>query len=355
MGRTAAASTPEPRGRELNEFELIAALRDRLLAAGAPAASAGLVLGSGDDAAISEHRDATATSVDALVEGVHFRIPPFTLSQVGAKALASALSDLAAMGAEAREAYVQLGLPERFDEDALSLADGIGSVAARHRVTIAGGDVTRAEILFLAVTAVGAVGEAAALVLRAGARPGDAVVLTGEVGGAAAGRLLLERPGLADELDERTAARLRVRQLEPEPRLAAGTELATCGATAMIDVSDGLAADAAHLAEASGVALAIDADRVPIQAGVAEVAAASGASAVELGLGGGEDYELIATLPVDRVEAAGAALGELGIRLSVIGEAGPGSGVELSEGGSRRPAVSGFEHLEARRAGSGRA
>ena len=265
------------------EFELIAALRERIERAGAPARVPGLVLGSGDDAAISARGGALATSVDALVEGVHFTIPPFEPRSVGHKALAVALSDLAAMGARASEAYLQLGVPETIDERGLlELADGIGAVAAAHRVAIAGGDLTRAPALLLAVTAVGHADRAEDLVRRAGARPGDLLVVTGELGGAAAGLALLERPELAAAISEPIAAALRLRQLEPQPRLDAGVALAGAGARAMIDLSDGIGSDAGHLAAAGGVRLSIDATRLPVQEGVAEVATASDRDPLDL-------------------------------------------------------------------------
>ena len=143
-------------------------------------------------------------------------------------------------------------------------------------MAIAGGDVTRAPVLLLAVTVVGTAASAADLVTRAGARPGDLVVVTGELGGAAAGLLLLQRPELARGIDPATASALRARQLAPVPRLAAGRALAGAGASALIDLSDGLGADAGHVAEASGVALDIELDRVPVQPGVEEVARAAG-------------------------------------------------------------------------------
>src|SRR4029453_19360527 len=123
---------------------------------------------------------ARATSVDALVDEVHFRVPPFTYEQVGRKALATALSDLAAMGALLAEAYVQLGLPEWLTGgECLELATGFGAVAADPGVAIAGGDVSRSATLFIATTVVGLAGHQADLVRRSGARPGDAVVVTG--------------------------------------------------------------------------------------------------------------------------------------------------------------------------------
>src|SRR5688572_13804231 len=176
----------------LGEFDLIAHLRERIAAAGAVAGDQ-VIVGSGDDAAVVEPRGRSVTTVDALVEGVHFRRSTFPPDAIGHKALAVALSDLAAMGAQPGEAYVQLGVPEDLSDDELAgIADGLGAVAAEHGVAVAGGDVVASPTLFLAVTAVGYVADEAAHVTRAGAQAGDVLILTGPVGGAAAGLLLLE-------------------------------------------------------------------------------------------------------------------------------------------------------------------
>ena len=332
------------------EFELIAALRERIAQAGADGGSPALVLGSGDDASITVPGGATATSVDALVEGVHFRIPPFEARQVGHKALAAALSDLAAMGAEPGEAYVQLGIPdERGDPELLGLADGLAALAGRLGVAIAGGDVTRAPALLVAVTVVGHAESADRLVRRSGARPGDLLAVTGELGGAAAGLALLERPELAEGLDETLAAALRARQLEPEPRLAAGRALAEAGATAMIDISDGLGADAGHLAAAGGVGLEIDLSQLPVQAGVAELARRAGLDPLDLAAAGGEDYELLAALAPDDLDRARELVGS---DLWVIGAVADGGGVVFSGPAGGRP-PRGFDQLGHRRAPRG--
>jgi len=331
-----------------SEFELIDAIRERLAAAGAPASSPALILGSGDDAAITRRSGAAVTSVDALIEGTHFRMPPFTAAQVGHKALAVALSDLAAMGARPGEAYVQLGVPKgSSDAELLDLAGGLAAIAARFGVTVAGGDVTAAPALLVAVTVVGE-GDEALLVSRAGARPGDVVVVTGALGGAAAGLALLEgRAGAA--VAEPVAAELRARQLEPTPRLAAGQALAAAGATAMIDLSDGLGADAGHVAAASGVGMSLDVDRVPAQEGVSEVAAAAGVDPAELAVAGGEDYELLATLPDERLDEAVAACAAAGVALTPVGAVVVGDTVRLSgREGDRPPA--GFDQLRSLRA-----
>ncbi len=227
------------------------------------------------------------------------------LAQIGRKALATALSDLAAMGAETGEAYVAVGIPADLSEDGcLELIDGIATLAGETGTTLAGGDVTRAPVLTLAVTVVGHAAAAEQLVGRGGAEPGDALVLTGEIGGAAAGLLLLERPELATAVSEEAAERLRRRQLDPTPRLGAGRALAAAGARAMIDLSDGLGGDAIHLAESSGVGIRIEAGALPLANGLAEVAAAAGREPLELATSGGEDYELLAALPREHLAAA---------------------------------------------------
>jgi thiamine-monophosphate kinase len=326
----------------MGEFELLARVRERL-----PPAGPRVRLGSGDDAAVTVPGGATATSVDALVEGVHFRRNTATLAQIGHKALATALSDLAAMGAETGEAYVALGVPPDLDEDGcLELIDGIGALAAASGTTLAGGDVTRAPALTLVVTVVGHAASAEQLISRSGAEPGDALVLTGEIGAAAAGFLLLEQPELAARISAETAAHLRRRQLEPTPRLAAGQALAAAGARAMIDLSDGLGGDAVHLATASGVGLRIDADTVPLAAGVAEVAAAAGRDPLQLAVNGGEDYELLAALAPEHLTDALRRLAEgEEATLTRIGEVTDTRGVEirLPDGGILAPA--GFDQL----------
>jgi len=294
----------------MGEFELLALLRERL-----PTAGTQVRLGSGDDAAVTVPGGAVATSVDALVEGVHFRRETASLRQIGRKALSTALSDLAAMGASAGEAYVWLGAPEAMDEaDLLEVGAGLAAVAEETGTTVAGGDLTRAPVLSLAVTVTGHAPNADDFVTRGGARRGDILVVTGELGGAAAGLLLLEDPSLERE-DGLLAC-----QLDPTPRLAAGQALAAAGATAMIDISDGIAGDAGHVAVASGALLVLEADALPIAPGVVAVAAASGRDPLELAASGGEDYELLAALPAAAVAPAREALAALGTPLTTIGK-----------------------------------
>lgn len=326
----------------MGEFELLAELRRRL-----PPDGPRVELGSGDDAAVTVPGGATATSVDALVEGVHFRRGEADLETIGRKALATALSDLAAMGAETGEAYVVLGAPADLAEaDLVALLDGMLALAGATGTTLAGGDLTRAPVLTLAVTVVGHAPSELNFVNRAGAQPGDQLVLSGEIGGAAAGRLLLDRAELATAVPAPVAERLRARQLDPAPRLQSGRALAAAGARAMIDLSDGLAGDAGHIASASGAALAIEAGSLPLAEGVAEVAAAAGRDPVELAVSGGEDYELLAALPADALADASARMEAAGeTTLTAIGAVAPGEGVEIRLPGGGQLNARGYDHF----------
>jgi thiamine-monophosphate kinase len=328
----------------MGEFELLAKLRERL-----PQDGPRVRLGSGDDAAVTVPDGATATSVDAIVEGVHFRREETGLQEIGRKAMSTALSDLAAMGAEAGEAYVVLGAPPDLSEASfLELLDGLLELASETGATLAGGDVTRAPVLTLAVTVVGHASTPEKLITRAGARPGDLLVLTGEIGGAAAGRLLLDDPDLASAVPVTTADLLRARQTNPAPRLGSGRALAEAGARAMIDLSDGLGGDARHLADASGVALQIEAGSLPLAEGLAEVAAAAGRDPLELAVSGGEDYELLAALPPDRLAEASTRIGEAAeTTLTPIGQVEAGEGAEIRLPGGGQLEAQGYDHFGA--------
>jgi thiamine-monophosphate kinase len=330
------------------EFDLIAAIRERL-----PAPGPRVKLASGDDAAVVEPRAASAITVDAVVDGVHFRLERFGARAAGRKALAAALSDLAAMGAAQGEAYVVVGArADLADDDLLAIADGLAEVAERESVSIAGGDLVSSPVLIISVTAIGYEPGRTRLVTRAGARPRDLVGVTGDLGGGAAALELLEGGEPRAPIPAEVRASLLARQLDPTPRLKEGRAIAAAGARAMIDISDGLGADAGHMAEASECRIEIDLGSVPLAPGAVEVAGDREA-ALELAAGGGEDYELLVALPRDRLEEASRAAVEAGSKLTEIGYATEGQGValRLPGGGELEPA--GFDQRRGSLSGSG--
>ena len=332
--------------RRSPEFDLIAAIRDRL---GDPArAGVDVRIGIGDDAAVTAAADGSsrAVSVDALVDGVGFRRAWCPPPAIGRKAAGAALSDLAAIGAEPAELYAWLGIPGDFDrDDALALCDGLAAVAAEAGAAVLGGDLTASAVLAVCVTAIGGAAAGERVVGRAGARAGDAVCITGSVGGAGAGLILLEHPELAAAVPDADADAARRRQLEPEPRIAAGRALAAAGARAMIDVSDGLGADAEHLAAASGVGIEIELERVPTATGVAAIAAAAGRDPAELLAAGGEAYELLCAIPRAQLAACRDAVAAGGVDLTEIGRIEAGASVRLRLPGGRSIPAAGHDHL----------
>ena len=283
----------------MRELELIDRL-DELLGAGDPR----LVRGLGDDAAVVRAGRYAVTSIDTMVDGVHFRREHLSPEEVGHRSLAAALSDLAAMGAAPGEAYVSIGVPEGTSgEDALGIAGGAGSLAAGVGVAIAGGDVTRAPAITVTFAVVGWSDDPGSLVGRDGARPGDRVAVTGALGGAGAALALADGRASADALPADIAAALRERYAGPWPRLREGAALARAGARAMIDVSDGLATDAGHLARRSGVRIELALASLPVDEGVGIVAEQLGADPRVLAATAGDDYELCACLPAPPADA----------------------------------------------------
>jgi len=264
---------------DISEDELLTAI-GRVLSGTGPE----VLVPVGDDAAVVRRGAGDLVlSTDALVEGTHFDRAMSTPRDIGYKAIAASISDIAAMAASPRYALCALTLSDDVDAGwTMELFGGMREASDEFACTLIGGNLARGADVTVAITVTGEVARGAA-VRRGGAKPEDVVVVTGTLGGAAAGRRLARRgaPWTEDELD---AIHHHER---PAPRVGEAPVLARNGATAMIDVSDGLARDLVRLCEASGVGVRLDPATVP-----AHPAAAEGEA-----LGGGEDYELLATMP----------------------------------------------------------
>ncbi|HEY4291539.1 thiamine-phosphate kinase [Luteibacter sp.] len=298
-----------------------------------------VVEGIGDDAAVvavPAGRE-LAIAVDTLVEGVHFPVDT-TPVDIGWKALAVNLSDLAAMGATPAWALLALTTPDGDEAFFDGLARGFAELATPYRLALVGGDTTRGPLtVTVVVHGFSAPGEA---LLRSGARVGDVVMVTGTLGDAAAGLRCLA------ESDALPYAGLVERLNRPTPRVSAGQALRGI-ATACIDVSDGLVADLGHICAASGVGADIDAAMLPRSSAL--LTHFADADALDFALGGGDDYELCFTVPADRAGEVGATMARLGCGATRVGRIVDGSGVRVFDGNGNvyEPARAGWNHFAA--------
>ena len=316
----------------------------------------GVRVGIGDDCAVLElgaGRLLLATT-DLLVEDVHFRRRYATAADLGWKALAVNLSDIAAMGGRPRWALVALACPEGVTvEEAEAFYAGMLELAGAHDVAVVGGDTSASPRGW--IVNVTLLGEAApASVLRSTATPGDVVAVTGALGRAAAGLAVLERGTAPAGVAPAAVEEVKAAHLRPRPRVREGQWLAAAGGvTAMIDLSDGLATDLGHISEESRVGSRIDLGRLPVDAIARLVADALGADPLAWATGGGEDYELLVTCtPGAFARLADGLAAATGTRLTAIGEIAPaGEGVRYRDAAGREVAVApGFEHFVTGRA-----
>lgn len=319
-------SVPSPASGADGEFELVARLAPYL------ARSSEVVpVASGDDAAVLACGEGhVCVTVDVVVEHVHFRRDLSTWADVGWKAVAVNVSDIAAMAALPMAAVVGLSRSAALAaEDVEALYDGMRQASRRWGVELVGGDTVSARDVSVAVTVLGTASPEA-VVRRSGAQPGDRIVVVGALGEAAAA---LAQADAGHEPDPALLAAHR----RPHALVAAGGALAAHGATALIDVSDGLGADLGHVCEASSVAADVDAGRLPAGDGVAAAATQLDADLDLLLCGGGEDFALVATVPAHAADAAADAAAEAeGVPAAVVGTVHP-AGVEGPTVTLRRP------------------
>lgn len=309
----------------MDEFALIRRLTERRTRTGA--ALPPLAVGIGDDAAVADWPSGSqiVMSCDTMVQEVHFKRVTMKDSDVGYKAMASNISDIAAMGAIPRYALLSLSAPKNVPVSRLdNLYEGLYECAEQFGVTVAGGDTTSTpgEIV-LAVTIIGEIEQGRALV-RSSARPGDAVFVTGYPGCSAAGlHYLLGRQQAADSIGELAQPyRFLVQAHQrPQPQVKAARMLLQSGfAGALNDVSDGVASEAAEIAEASGVGLLLEEGRLPVHPDLAEYARLASREPLDWILGGGEDYQLLGTVRPEGVNELAALFSRHGIPLAIVGE-----------------------------------
>ena len=343
---------------QIGEFGLIERIRAAL-----PQPGPNVVVGIGDDVAVLKamtegcagaagEQGVWLATCDVQVEGAHFlrhAIPPRTL---GRKALAINLSDIASAGGIPRYALVSLGLPADLEVAFIDeLYGGLREEGSEFGVQIVGGNISRSRLgIFIDVFLLG---EATRenVVLRSGAAVGDLIMVTGSVGDAAAGVALLLNPELAAATDAAYAEIARSRRDSPAPRVREGALIGSLRqASAMIDVSDGIAGDLRHICEKSGVSFRLHADRLPVSAANRALSRAARGDEWRFALHGGEDYELLFTAPPGRAgELAQRVTSETGTPVSVIGEIVPEAerpALVLPDGSSHPLEESGWDHFK---------
>ncbi|MCE5286440.1 MAG: thiamine-phosphate kinase [Pelosinus sp.] len=326
--------------KEIGEFGLIDRIKEDTINDAAT-----VVQGIGDDAAIllPTIRHLQLLSTDMLVENVHFDLTTTTPWQLGYKAIAVNISDIAAMGGIPRHIVISLALPKDFGFDFVdNLYQGMKEICREFKVNIVGGDtVSSPHGLIINVAVVGEV-EPACLTKRSGARPGDIVAVTGFLGNSGGGLAVLSQ---ADWEEQGFAWSLVTRHLTPRPQVQAGQALARIGVSSMNDISDGLSSEANELAAASKVGIRLYKKAIPLSEDLLRAADWLGKSALDYALYGGEDYQLIFTVSPEKVGRLNKA--NLGVCFSNIGEVIEGSGVVLvdADGAEEKLEPKGYNHF----------
>ena len=328
--------------RRPSEDDIVRAIREAATRPGAP----GVRCSIGDDAAVLSPTPGMAliATTDLLIEDVHFRRRWAEPADIGWKAMAVNVSDIAAMGAVPRWALVALACPETTVPDEIeAFYDGALALCDAHGVVIVGGDTSASAAGWTVNVTV--LGEAIAPVLRSTARAGDVIAVTGTLGRAAAGLAVLEREAAPADVEPAVLAEVTEAHLRPRPRVAESQWLAGAGGvTAMMDLSDGLATDLARLAGESGVGAVVRVDRLPVASGTRAVAAALAQDPRAWATGGGEDYELLVTCEPAAFERL--RIGLRGTALTAVGEITAAPGLRWLEADGREVAVApGFEHF----------
>ncbi len=333
---------------DLGEFGLIDLLAKMAYATQDKEKGAGqqLILGIGDDAAAWQGDDSIQlATVDSLIQDVHFTLDITSWEELGWRALAANLSDIAAMGGLPQYALVSLALPDHTEvENVTALYQGMIELAQRFEVAIVGGDVSSAPLLVINITVLGSTkGQDKRMLTRSAAEPGEKVAVTGYLGAAAAGLEVLAQ-GLS--LEPEAASSLKQAFLKPYPRVAEGQILVAHGVRAAIDISDGLISDLGHICRASQVSARIEIDRLPVPPALR---ASFGDRALELALSGGEDYQLLFTASAEVTDKVRVATS---CPITVIGEIIAGKAGEITlvdrEGNSVDLPKVGWEHFTTR-------
>ncbi len=326
---------------QAGELELI-----KLIRAGNQVFDKALV-GIGDDAAVVdwEKKYFLVITTDSFVENVHFSLAWAGFKEIGYRSLAATLSDLAAMAAEPVGFLVALGIPGDFEVGAIKkLYEGFFELSSEFQVELMGGDIVSSPFFFVNLTAFGRA-EKKLLRRRSEARPGEVLLVSGNPGFSALGLEALKRIPPATQKSSPFIPFIEA-HLKPRPRIKEAQLLASSGAKAMEDISDGLASEAIHLAEESGVGIEIFAEKLPLDSKFVRAAQALGLNPEDLILYGGEDFELVFTVPEDKKNFLIKRAREAGLKLKEVGRVVEGKRAWLVKGGERIPLKPGYEHFK---------